>query len=202
MLRSASRSMRPPSSLALRRAPQDEAELAKRGNSTDSLVKQPRLRRPCSLRRRVRRRSSSCPPTHAEGMERRPAPHRCSRFSARRVRRDARAARRSIAAFLSPGPCFRAWTVGRHPPLSGPLSPPFIRAASSHQRQSLVVGTDGEPEASRARGYEPRPRAPHQPAWHLHHSGPLKLLRLRDVSRRRPQLSKATGSWARITAEV
>ena len=44
---------------------------------------------------------------------------------------------------------------------SGRLSPPFVRAASSHRRQSPHSRDGRRPEASRGRGYEPRPQAPH-----------------------------------------
>src|SRR6185437_8837245 len=58
---------------------------------------------------------------------------------------------------------------------SGRLSPAFVRAASSHQRQSLVVGTDGDPRPPGSGGtFVPARRR-------------RALLHLRNVSRRRPQ---------------
>ncbi len=60
------------------------------------------------------------------------AERRTSPKSAASSCENAGAFRRSIAAFLSPGPCFRMRTGGLPPSLSGQLSPPFIRAASSH----------------------------------------------------------------------
>jgi len=70
--------------------------------------------------------------------------------------------RSTLRRFLSLDPFFRAET-------DRALRPDRIRRAfallrpipSSHRRQPLVVGADGHPRASRARGYEPRPRAPH-----------------------------------------
>ena len=71
------------------------------------------------------------------------------------------ATRRSIAAFLSPGPCFRARTEG--------LAANGIQAAFAalHPRhvQPLKAAprswSGRRPGASRRRGCEPRPRAPH-----------------------------------------
>jgi hypothetical protein len=53
--------------------------------------------------------------------------------------------RHSTAAFLSPGPYFRARTGGQRPPRSGRLSPAFVRAALSPCGRPHVVGADGGP---------------------------------------------------------
>jgi hypothetical protein len=49
------------------------------------------------------------------------------------------------AAFLSPGPCFRVRDGGLLPSRSGRLSPAFVRTASSHSRQPVLVPADGYP---------------------------------------------------------
>jgi hypothetical protein len=74
---------------------------------------------------------------------------------------DARAPWRSVAAFLSPAPCF--------PARNGRLLAFLIRAASAALRSRHVqpfraagLSAGGRlARASRARGYEPRSRAPH-----------------------------------------
>jgi hypothetical protein len=104
----------------------------------------------------------SRPPTNAEGMERRMA-HQSSVLP--HILRCAGACRRSIAAIFVPG----AVTSGRGP---GRLSANPIRAAFAALRLRRVQplkaappsGSGRRPRASRVRGYEPRARAPHQPA--------------------------------------
>jgi hypothetical protein len=63
----------------------------------------------------------------------------------RALRRRARHSALHGGDFRPRGRNFRARTGGLRPPRSGQLSPPFVHAASSHQRQSPVVGTDGDP---------------------------------------------------------
>jgi hypothetical protein len=46
-------------------------------------------------------------------------------------------------------------------PANGQLPPPVVSRTSSHLRRPVLVPADGLAGASRARGYEPRPRAPH-----------------------------------------
>ena len=56
------------------------------------------------------------------------------------------ASRRSTVASSTPGPFFRVRTRERNPALiRASFRRPFIRTASSHQRQSLIVWTDGNP---------------------------------------------------------
>ena len=70
----------------------------------------------------------------------------CPRLWRRRaLRRRARHSALHGGDFCPRGRNFRARTGGLRPPRSGQLSPPFVRAASSHQRQSPIVGTDGDP---------------------------------------------------------
>ena len=98
-----------------------------------------------------------------------------------RVLGEGRAPRGAPSRLFCPrGRNFRAWTGGLRPPRSGQLSPPFIRAASSHQRQSLIVGTDGDPRPPGSGVTSPARR---RRTW----------LHLQDVPRRRPQPSQA--SW-------
>ena len=69
--------------------------------------------------------------------------------------------RRATAAFLSPGPCFRM--------RDGRLVPHLIRPAFARLRPHRVQPFKADPlsragrlpGASRRRGYEPRPQAPH-----------------------------------------
>ena len=145
----------------------------------------PMLRRPYSLRRRVRRnlsrlrRALLSPLGQAEGMERRDGASIQSALGEAR----ARLARRARPAALHRGDfCPRGRASGRGGagvprPLSGQLSPPFIRAASSHSRQSPIVGTDGDPRPPGSGVTSPARRR----RIRLHH---------RDVSRRRPQPSR------------
>ncbi len=69
------------------------------------------------------------------------------------------------AAFLSPGPCFRARTEG----LAANRIQAAFAALHPHRVQPLkavpLSGDGRRAGASRARGYEPRPRAPRQPVW-------------------------------------
>ncbi len=129
--------------------------------------------RPCSLRRRVRRRLF-LPLDQIEGMARQAAQpfltvtHRL----------------RCVAPLGAPSQLFcprdRASGRGREgscPPRSGQLSPPFVRAASSHRRQSPIVGTDGYP---RPPGSEVTSLA----------RGRRILLHLQDASDRRPQTNR------------
>jgi hypothetical protein len=84
------------------------------------------------------------------------------RLAARAPKWGRVAFQRSTAAFLSPGPCFRARQEG---------SPSPIRQAFVRLRRRLVqplkavpLSRDGRrPRASRCRGYEPRQQAPHPP---------------------------------------
>ena len=95
--------------------------------------------------------------------------------------RRVRAPRRSIAAIFVPGAVASGRDKRGRPcglPLPGRLPPPFVPAASSHSRQSLLVGTDGWP-------------GPPDPAVTSRSSGRRALLHRRDVSRRRPQPSQA-----------
>ena len=86
---------------------------------------------------------------------------------------------------------------------TGEVCPSLIRAAFAALRprrvqpsKAVPLSRDGRlPEASRCRGYEPQQQAPRQPMSGLPDIGPLKLLHLRNVSRRRPQLSNARGEW-------
>ncbi len=72
------------------------------------------------------------------------------------------ASRRSMAAFLSPGPCFRM--------RDGGLFALFIQPAFASLHPHLVQPSKADPHsragrlpgASRRRGYEPRPQAPHR----------------------------------------
>ena len=74
---------------------------------------------------------------------------------------DALATRRSTCGdFKPPAPCFRARTRPHRGPRSGRLPPPFVRAASSHQRQPVLVRADGSAGGSRAQACEACPRAP------------------------------------------
>jgi hypothetical protein len=74
--------------------------------------------------------------------------------------RRTRAPRRSMAAFLSPGPCFRAPTDGSSPPLSGDLR--LLRRRLVQPSKAAGPSAGGRlPGTSRRWGYEPRPRAPH-----------------------------------------
>ena len=133
---------------------------------TDSTFKQPTLRRPCSLRRRVRRLPLSSP-SKREGME-----HRAAHQSFR------------LAAPLSPGtraplgaPWRRRYGAGprfRRPnrPAFGPQARPLLgsrtlkpragrqaRPSASSSRQ-VVMPAGGAP-APPGRCVHPRPRAPH-----------------------------------------
>ena len=105
-------------------------------------------------------RISGKPDMRARGMERRVAqpsvltPRKqvyavcatCPRLWRRRaLRRRARHSALHGGDFCPRGRNFRARTERIPPPRSGQLSPPFVRATSSHQRQSPVVGTDGDP---------------------------------------------------------
>jgi len=108
--------------------------------------------RPYSLRRRVRRNFSrlapgiACVPLQNRGMERREAHPFNSRLAAcASLAKDARPVALHRGDFCPRGRNFRARTGGLRPPRSGQLSPPFVRAASSHSRQSPLVGTDGDP---------------------------------------------------------
>jgi len=79
--------------------------------------------------------------------------------------KDAHALRRSTCGFSVPGTVL--------PGADGGLAANRIRAAFAalHPRRvqplkAVPLSGDGRrPRASRARGYEPRPRAPRQPAW-------------------------------------
>jgi hypothetical protein len=114
--------------------------------------RQIKLRHPYSLRRRVRRNFSrlapgtACATLQSRGDE---APRGASiqlTPCGVRVLGEGRAPRGAPRRLFCPrGRNFRARTGGLRPPRSGQLSPPFVRAASSHQRQSPIVGTDGDP---------------------------------------------------------
>ncbi len=96
-----------------------------------------------------------------------PPPPSSGLGGARSQRQSASPSGAPRAAFLSPGPCFRARTGPEPGPRSGQLSPPFVRAASSHSRQALVVGPDGDPGppggevTSLASGRRPSPACRH-----------------------------------------
>jgi len=63
--------------------------------------------------------------------------------------------------FRTPEPFFRVWTECA---ARIPIRQTFVRLRPDRVQQvylqTLLVGSDGQPEASRARGYEPRPQAP------------------------------------------
>jgi len=129
----------------------------------DSIFKQPTLRRPCCWRRGRRRRLISRSPKQGARGSRPPknegsgAPRR--RFNIPRLRSVARVLRSTRPPLGAPLRLFcprdRAsghWTEDSSPSLAGQLSPPFVRAASSHQRQPPVVGADGgAPQRTRSR---------------------------------------------------
>jgi hypothetical protein len=108
--------------------------------------------RPYSLRRRVRRNFSrlapgiACVPLQNRGDG---APRGASiqlTPCGVRVLGEGRAPLGAPSRLFCPrGRNFRARTGGLRPPRSGQLSPPFVRAASSHSRRSPLVGTDGDP---------------------------------------------------------
>ena len=128
--------------------------------------------RPCSL---AARGTPSSQLGSREGAERREtrgfarppgggeaARHACE---ARRLRGDGGcASRRSTAAFLSPAPCFRARLAERSSrPLAGQLPPPLASRLVQPFKAAPRSWGGRLPEASRRRGYEPRPQAPHPP---------------------------------------
>ena len=127
--------------------------------------RKPTLRRPCSLRRGVRRRLFH-PAFVPRGWS---AAWRTSKSAlgarcASRVETHAPCGAPS-AAFLSPGPCFRARTEG----LAANRIQAAFAALHPHRVQPLkavpLSGDGRRAGASRARGYESRPRAPRQPVW-------------------------------------
>ena len=108
------------------------------------------------------------PPRKIEGMEHRVA-HQSSVLP-HPLLKDAGASRRSIAAFLSPGPRFLVYGPVRRASTSPPCGQATFRRTDNHwpipspassSRSDRSVTRSG-PEASRVRGYvRPRPRAPH-----------------------------------------
>ena len=137
--------------------------------------------RPYSLRRRVRRLPLPSPSTNAEGMERRKAHPFNSRLAAcASLAKDARPAALHRGDFCPRDHASAGGRAGIPRSRSGQLSPPFIRAASSHQRQPLIVGTDSDPRPPGSGVTSPARR---RRTW----------LHLQDVPRRHPQPSQA--SW-------
>jgi hypothetical protein len=63
--------------------------------------------------------------------------------------------RRSTCGFSVPGTVLPGADGGLVPPRSGQLSPPFIRAASSHSRQPVLVPADSDPRPPGARVTSP-----------------------------------------------
>ncbi len=98
-------------------------------------------------------------PQTTRGMERRKAHlvlfrfrHRCDAVCFRKARRlTALHSRR----FVSRGPYFRVRMGELVDPRSGGLSPAFILSSSSRERQSHLVGPDGQPRPSGRCGCEP-----------------------------------------------
>jgi hypothetical protein len=134
------------------------------------IVKQPKLRRPYSLRRRARRNPS--PPQRGLSSALRPdlrewsaerRNHQPTPCAVRTLWRRVRAPRRSIAAISVPGTVASGYRRRARAPRSGRLSPAFVRTASSHSRQTPNSRVGRFPGASRERGYEPRLQAPQPP---------------------------------------
>jgi hypothetical protein len=105
-----------------------------------------KLRHPYSLRPRVGRLPLSCPSHKARGRSAKrrilfnPRLAACASLA-----KDARLSALHRGDFCPRGRTSGRGRAGMPRPLSGQLSPPFIRAASSHSRQSPIVGTDGDP---------------------------------------------------------
>ena len=93
------------------------------------------------LSRHARGEHSFCP-LKTRGMERREAQMCCLASS---LRRKLIASRRSIRGDFGRGERSSGTGQTRHAPRSGWLSPAFILSASSRERQSHVVGPDGDP---------------------------------------------------------
>jgi hypothetical protein len=194
--------------------------------------------RPCSLRPGVGRLptrlspGTSSPPENAEGTERRKAPlksaprkqvyavcatHLRLAARARLCARRARPAARPAAlhrGFSVPGAVLPGGAQGMPfgLPLSGQLPPPFV-PAHVQPFKAAGLGAGGRvARASRVRGYEPRPRAPHQPGSGFPGPAqrPMPVLRHRRLccsvlaaSREDAlSLSKARGGWTGIAAEL
>ena len=122
-----------------------------------------------------RRALTSCPRSTCEGVERRKAPplgpvSALTGFDGRALRRRV-ASRRSTCGFSVPGPAFPGFRPvscrspkrrlnSRHAQTPGPKPLDGYPVAP---RGAAVVPPDRVPEASRVRGYEPRPQAPPPP---------------------------------------
>ena len=133
--------------------------------------------RPCSWRPRVGRRLSpacagpfSCPSEIPRGWSAARRIHSTHALRRARPWRRTHALRRSIAAFLSPGPRFLVSVpvsagLGATPFWAGGASAVRNRcngpSPASSSRSGHSAARSG-PEASRVRGYEPRPQAPHR----------------------------------------
>jgi hypothetical protein len=140
-----------------------------------------RARRPLSLLRRTKARGSGAPrgaPTFRAG-ERGAGLAKPARLTALRC-----------GDFAPRGRASGHWTEDSSPSRAGG----FRRPSSVPVQPSKAEPRSGPgrlPGASRVRGCEPRPRAPHQPAPGLPGSGPLKSLHLVGAPRRRPRVSEA-----------
>ena len=107
-------------------------------------------------------------PVGQRGMERRAAQPSVQRLAALpRLARARIATRRSIAAFLSPAPCFREAQRRQTSLRPGRLPPPVVAPASSHRRQPVLVPADDWPR-------------PPGPAVTSRSGGRRILLRLQD----------------------
>ena len=107
-------------------------------------------------------------PFGQRGMERRAAQPSVQRLAALpRLARARIAPRRSIAAFLSPAPCFRGAQRRQTSLRPGRLPPPVVAPASSHRRQPVLVPADDWPR-------------PPGPAVTSRSGGRRILLRLQD----------------------
>jgi len=107
-------------------------------------------------------------PFSQRGMERRAAQPSVQRLAALpRLARARIATRRSIAAFLSPAPCFRGAQRRQTSLRPGWLPPPVVTPSSSHRRQPVLVPADDWPR-------------PPGPAVTSRSGGRRILLRLQD----------------------
>ena len=107
--------------------------------------------------------TSFSPGPNAEGVERRAALP--SFVLPRPLLENAGASRRSTAAISVPrGRSFRTRTGPSWVPDPGSFRRPSSAPRPAHRRAVPRNGDGRRPRASRVRGYEPRPRAPHQPA--------------------------------------
>jgi hypothetical protein len=115
-------------------------------------------------------RPSYAPQAEPEGMERRAAQPLAFRLAAGRVLRSTRSPLGApCAAFLSPGPRFLVYGPVRRASAAPLCGKATLRRTDDHwsipspanSSRSARSGARSGPEASRVRGYEPRPQAPH-----------------------------------------